>query len=151
MKIITGLGLLLLATVYSVHSQENPFLNKNILEIYESLPVRLFNNNGFEYKYLLTRKSGEWFTQSSADYEMPVIVDIANGYIEISDEGTGGGSNFIQVVLFRKMDKTPCVGITLGGFNGIFLKAILSSTRPKMESGALLQKTFSRKLNLPIF
>lgn len=104
----------------SAQQKGHSFQDKNILEVYESLPVSLFNNDGFEFKYELTERDGKWVTNSSADYEMPVVVDIQNGFIEISDEGTGGGSNLVQVVMFRKSDQNPCIGICLGGFNGMF-------------------------------
>ena len=120
MRRIILFGLILVLS--ECFAQENSFQNKNILQIYETLPVGLFNNDGFEFKYALTQRNGEWFCQSSAGYEMPATVDLRNGFIEISDEGTGGGTNQVQMVLFRKTDGTPIIGVCMGGFNGVFFE-----------------------------
>jgi len=60
-------------------------------------------------KWLTT--NGEWHTA------IPVTVDLKNGYIFFSDEGTGGGNFDTQVVLYRKSDKSPLIGIVENGYD----------------------------------
>ncbi len=100
---------------------DEQFLRKNILEYYQMLPSALFLYEGFaEVKYDLQQKGGKWVTSSIDEYEIDPVVDIQNGYIEILDEGTGGGSIHEIITLFRKADKSPLIGISLGGFDGLY-------------------------------
>ncbi len=65
-----------------------------------------------ELLYELRQDGGRWVT-TSPDWgtAMPVTVDGTNGFVEIMDEGTGGGSFRTQVVLWRMADGQPLVGI----------------------------------------
>ena len=65
-----------------------------------------------ELTYELRPAKGGWMT-TSPDWgtDMPVVVDGANGFIEVLDEGTGGGSFRQQVVLWRMSDGTPLLGL----------------------------------------
>ncbi len=59
---------------------------------------RAASANGWEKIYL---KNGKWKTKSTAEYEMPIkTIDIKNGYLEICDNGTGGGQFDYKIVLF---------------------------------------------------
>lgn len=62
--------------------------------------------------YRVQSKPGGWAVQSP-DWgtDIPITVDGPHGFIEIMDEGTGGGSFETQVVLWRQADGTPLVGI----------------------------------------
>lgn len=96
---------------------------QNVYEYYQSLPESFFYDTDLgEIKYTIRKKENAWVSESLAGYEIPAIVDIKNGYIEINDEGTGGGNINIKVVLFRKKDRSPLIGITKGGFNGIYFE-----------------------------
>jgi len=86
---------------------------KNVLDYYQALEPP------FQTDYPL-RKSGEkWLTNSSAEYEIEATVDLKNGYIEIEDEGTGGGTITLQVVLFRMADGNPMLAINETFFDGL--------------------------------
>lgn len=65
-----------------------------------------------ELLYELRQEGGRWVT-TSPDWgtPMPVTVDGTNGFVEIVDEGTGGGSLRTQVVLWRMADGQPLVGL----------------------------------------
>lgn len=91
------------------------FAQRNVLEAYRALQKY---NSTIEY-YKLEKKSDGWITSSSAEYEIPVTVDYKNGYIEIEDEGTGGGTITVQVVLFRTVDGRELVGISESMFDGM--------------------------------
>jgi len=39
-----------------------------------------------------------------------VIVDIANGYIRLNDEGAGGGNVVTEIALFKPMSGGPILG-----------------------------------------
>lgn len=62
--------------------------------------------------YALRQDGGRWVT-TSPDWgtPMPVTVDGPRGYMRILDEGTGGGTTEIQVVLWRQADDLPLLGI----------------------------------------
>ncbi len=72
--------------------------------------------------YPLQEKNGKWRTRSRIT-EQPInaVVDIKNGYIEIEDEGTGGGTTTCRVVLFRMADGNPMIAITETFFDGVGL------------------------------
>lgn len=60
----------------------------------------------------------------------PSIVDIKNGYIQIEDEGTGGGTlSYTEVALFRKSDKSYL--IALNGYGRDEITHVVSGGAPK--------------------
>jgi len=64
------------------------------------------------YRYGVKQHGGRWQSHNLYSGEpIDIVVDTANGYIQIVDEGTGGGSFETQVVLWRKSDGSPLVGI----------------------------------------
>ena len=96
---------------------------QDVVDYYNSLPKTFFSDKDLgDIKYPLYKKGDTWFSQSLADREFNPIVDIKNGYIEFNDEGTGGGNVNTQIVLFRKKDGSPLIGITMGGYNGIYFE-----------------------------
>jgi hypothetical protein len=102
-----------------------------VLEVYEILPEELFFIDEYmgNVKYGLSYNNGKYSSVSLAEYSFDVIVDIKNGYIEISDEGTGGGSIYQQIVLFRSENREPLIGITIGGFNSFYFETRLNFYR----------------------
>ena len=97
---------------------------QNIVDYYYSLPESFFSDKDLgNIKYSLSKKGDAWFSESLAEYEFAALVDIKNGFIEFNDEGTGGGNVLIRVVLFRKADRSPLIGITKGGFNGFYFES----------------------------
>jgi|GEM_PF-3315410 len=68
--------------------------------------------------YQLVHKSGTWITFNQAwGTAIRATVDIDNGYIFFSDEGTGGGNYDTQVQLYSKSNQPPLVGIVENGYN----------------------------------
>ncbi len=97
---------------------------QNVVDYYNSLPETFFSDKDLgDIKYPLYKKGDIWFSHSSADNEFTPVVDIKNGYIEFNDEGTGGGNVNTKIVLFRKKDDSPLIGITMGGYNGIYFES----------------------------
>lgn len=88
---------------------------RNVLDAYRELKK---HDTELNYYKLYQKADKSWNTNSSADYEMPITVDFKNGYIEFKDDGTGGGSINIQVVLFRTLDKKELVGVITERFDG---------------------------------
>lgn len=64
--------------------------------------VDLHNLSGHDR---VSRKGERWVVTSVVDEELPITVDLKNGYLEWSDEGTGGGTRIVQSALFRTADK----------------------------------------------
>ena len=118
--IITSILFSTLWTISTANHQPAPAGNpvsepvaKNILDYYREL------NGDYAPGYEIRKKGEGWVSQSTAEYEIPVTVDIKNGFIELTDEGTGGGTFKVQVVLFRLVDGSPQIGITKTEFDGI--------------------------------
>ena len=77
-----------------------------VIDYFEKLPPEIIDD------YKIENAEGEWISKSNAGYEIFPTVDIINGYIEIIDEGTGGGTTKLQVVLFRKKDGSALIAIS---------------------------------------
>jgi hypothetical protein len=82
----------------------------DILTLYNKIPGELSE------KYLIKQAGDEWRATHPENDEVgsyrPCIVDLENGYIGISDEGTGGGTRFNQeVALFFDNDRNPYIAI----------------------------------------
>ncbi|RMG67234.1 MAG: hypothetical protein D6722_13505 [Bacteroidetes bacterium] len=86
---------------------------KSVLDYYRSLKPP------YASPYALRQEGERWLTTSTADYEIEATVDLRNGFIEIVDEGTGGGTEKVQVVLFRLADGAPMIAISQQSFDGI--------------------------------
>lgn len=134
-NMMKGLIILLVTASLSVFTSrlaaQDDINSLNVLEIYEILPERMFNIDEYlgNIKYELTYNNGKYSVVSLAGYNFDATVDIKNGYIEISDEGTGGGSIYQQIVLFRTANRSPLIGITIGGFNSFYFDTRLNFYR----------------------
>ncbi len=82
--------------------------------------------------YELKENKGQW-TSMSPDTEEPIaaVVDLKNGFIEIVDEGTGGGEWTYRMALFRMADGQPVIGITNTYFDGAGLEQKYYFLRPE--------------------
>jgi hypothetical protein len=89
--------------------------NKNVIDYYKTLPDSLKKG------YNLSFSNNKWMSSSCADYEIFPTVDIKNGYIEIYDEGTGGGISVLKVVLYRKANSKGLIGVSY--YQGDFIDA----------------------------
>ena len=98
-KYIFGLVIILATT--------NAFAQKlNVLDYFDKLP------DSVRMSYKISKNKGKWISTSTAEYEINPIVDLRNGYIELIDEGTGGGVIKLQVVLYRKKDASALIGVS---------------------------------------
>lgn len=128
MKILTFTTVIasLLLISFNLNAQK-----KNVLDYYRMLDVNK------EYKIF---KNGEHY-QTTGVTEEPfnVTVDFKNGYIDIKDEGTGGGTMFYQVVLYRKADGSALVAMSSQNFDGVFIDVQIEFYEEK--DGKLVNKT----------
>lgn len=91
----------------------------SIMDFYKILPERFFQLK----KMTLFNKSGfsnnEWFFRNKGMPDAPAIVDLENGYIEV----TIGGSGFMQqqIALFRSRNGDSVIGI-MESLSHIFLR-----------------------------
>ncbi len=110
MKTITQLTVIsiLLLITSNLHAQK-----KNVLDYYKMTEVAK------EYK--ITKKGDKYQTQGITEEPFDVVVDFKNGYIEIKDEGTGGGTLFYQIVLFRKADGSALIAVSKQNFDGVMI------------------------------
>jgi hypothetical protein len=60
--------------------------NRTIVDLYHLLPESIIGS-----RYKLTLRDGAWYADDEEGCSRKAIVDIRNGYMKISDEGTGGG------------------------------------------------------------
>lgn len=106
--------------------EDVPQERRDVLYYYRSLkdPYR----SGYELK----ENNGQW-TSISPDTEEPIaaVVDIKNGFIEIMDQGTGGGDWTYRMALFRMADGQPVIGITNTYFDGAGLDQKYYFLRPE--------------------
>jgi hypothetical protein len=70
---------------------------KNVVDYYQLL----LSCNNLLKDYPLRVNGKKWKTESIAGYDIPVLVDIENGFIQIEDSGTGGSFTTTQVAIFR--------------------------------------------------
>ncbi len=45
------------------------------------------------------------------DEEIDPVVDVKNGYISVTDHGTGGGTSFQEIALFTARNGTVVIGV----------------------------------------
>ncbi len=86
-----GLIVFYLATCIGL-SAEQP---TDILQHYRAMPRTQLGE-----KFSINKGPEGWFSNSSMGYEFPITVDFRNGYIGISDGGTGGGRYSHMVALY---------------------------------------------------
>ena len=99
----------------------------NVLYYYQNLET------SFTADYPLTPKGEQWVSYSSAEYEIDVVVDTKNGYIEIEDEGTGGGLLRLQFVMFRLDGGQPMIAINETFFDGLGIQSRYAFLHPEND------------------
>jgi len=86
----------------------------DIVSLYSDLQSR----GGFGLNYRIERTGGGWSTFNSEwKTRIPVRVDLRNGYLYFTDEGTGGGNFDTQARLFHKSSGAPMLVIVENGYN----------------------------------
>jgi hypothetical protein len=80
----------------------------NVVEAYAEIRAQI---KGFDYT--LAQRGGKWTAREPTEPTMDrsAEVDVANGFIRIDDEGTGGGNFETQIALWRIEGEEPLVGI----------------------------------------
>ncbi len=89
----------------------NLYSQQTVVDYYKLLPDSLV------FGYELSYENGKWISQSYVDYEIYPEVDIRNGYICITDEGTGAGIEKLTVVLYRKSDGSALIAVSHSVFD----------------------------------
>jgi hypothetical protein len=90
-----------------------------VLEYYGLLPKELFKTRKYEIK----NKNGKYYVNSVAEYEEEIIVDLKNKYLEISDQGTGGGTVVHEFAVFLRAGMEPVVGLSEINFDGVVMES----------------------------
>ncbi|GEM_PF-2497181 len=84
---------------------------RTVVDLYHLLPGSIIGS-----RYRLALREGAWFAEDEDGCSRSAIVDIPNGYIKISDEGTGGGylSNQ-EIALFVDARGERMVAVNISG------------------------------------
>ena len=104
-------GLLIICTSTTIFAQK-----LSVLDYFDKLP------DSVRMSYKISNSKGKWVSTSIAEYEINPIVDLRNGYIELIDEGTGGGVSKLQVVLYRKKDASALIGVSSYIGDGVWIE-----------------------------
>lgn len=108
--------------------EEVPLAARNVLYYYKNLEPP------YATEYPLVETKGKWKAISPSNDEIlleDVVVDLKNGYIEITDPGTGGGEWTTRCVLFRMANGTPVLGLSRTFFDGATILQDLYFLRPE--------------------
>ncbi len=111
------LSLLIFLFVFTININAQNF---NIVDYFRLLP------DSVTHGYPLTYENNKWKSKSSVDYPIYPTVDIKNGFIEIIDEGTGGGTETVQVALFRTQNKRAVIAVSYSVADGIGSESTIS-------------------------
>ncbi len=113
--VIPGSGSLDKISMIAAEDAEKPSDPKlTVLDYYQRL------KGVYDPGYPIQKKGNKWVSVSPATEEaIEATVDIPNGFIEVVDEGTGGGTQKVQVVLFRMANGTAVIAVSLQNFDGI--------------------------------
>ncbi len=90
-------------------------------------------------RYALQQAGKEWYTVSELGDTLPVLVDAANGYLQLVDDGTGGGTIEVELALFRLASGQPMVAVSQKYYDGVGMQQELFCLRP--EDGQQLDWT----------
>ena len=92
-----------------------------VVEYYNLMPGDFFKTG----KYEIINKSGKYYVTSDADYELEITVDFKNKYLEINDEGTGGGTTTHEFAVFLRAGNDPVIGLSEFFFDGVGMDSYL--------------------------
>jgi len=89
---------------------------KSVLDYYRLLMPEMLDGTRFEF----TKKGTAWKTTSPiTEAELDCTVDLKNGYMEVSDPGTGGGTLTQEMALFINKMRESFMGVNITTFDGI--------------------------------
>lgn len=108
---IFSLGLVLLLAGISIAGTA-----RSVLDYYRLLKPGMLGGTQFVFQ----KKGNAWKTTSPiTDAELDCTVDLKNGYITVSDPGTGGGTITQEIALFCAKKGESYLGINITSFDGI--------------------------------
>lgn len=88
------------------------FAQSKLINYFNKLPKE------YQYGYVIT-KMGESYTADAGTGSCPVLVDNANGFLEIRDSGTGGGTFVFQLALFTNSRKEAFIAVNYFGYEDL--------------------------------
>ena len=104
-------GILLVLTGLSAAAEK-----KSVLDYYRLLMPEMLDGTQFEF----TKSGSAWKTISPVtEAGLECTVDLKNGYIEVSDPGTGGGTITQEIALFTNKMRESFMGVNITTFDGI--------------------------------
>ena len=90
--------------------------DKTVLDYYGMLKPEYLHN----LKFSFYRRDGAWKARSPmTEEEIEPVIDIKNGYLSVTDPGTGGGTYFQEAALFTARNGTIVIGVNKRLFNGV--------------------------------
>jgi hypothetical protein len=96
------------------------FLLLNLSCFGQSKLINYFNQLSSEYKhgYVITKK-GETYFADAGTGPCKVLVDNKNGFLEIKDQGTGGGTFVMQIAIFKNAKKEDVIAVNNYAFEDL--------------------------------
>jgi hypothetical protein len=92
-----------------------PAHGQSVVDHYRSVMAQTKDDGA----YTLTQTASGWRAKGYEDHShIEVIVDIANGYFRLNDEGTGGGNLVTEAALFKPATGGPILGHAQRYHNG---------------------------------
>lgn len=80
---------------------------QSVVDHYRSLVAQTRDDSA----YTLTQTASGWRAKGTEEFaNVRVVVDIANGFISLNDEGTGGGNVVTEIALFKPAAGGPILG-----------------------------------------
>lgn len=81
---------------------------QSVVDHYRSLVAQTKD----ESAYTLIQTAAGWRAKGPEEFaSIKVVVDIANGFISLNDEGTGGGNLVTEIALFKPASGGPILGV----------------------------------------
>ncbi len=110
----------LLLTLIALAPAGSNAKNLSVLDYYQMIPAKLISiSSEYPSKFKIENKGGKFITQSSADYELTPTIDFKNGWLNITDEGTGGGTVIHEMAIFIDANKTRYIAANTTEHDGI--------------------------------
>jgi hypothetical protein len=90
--------------------------NKSVLDCYRLLKPDMLGGIQFVFE----KKDSIWVTSSPrTESELDCVVDLKNGFIRVSDPGTGGGTVTQEIGLFHDARGQSYIGVNITTFDGV--------------------------------
>jgi hypothetical protein len=119
-------------------------LSFSAIQIYaQSQMVKYFNMIPSEKRHnmTITEKKGKFSTTN--DTPTKVLVDDKNGFLEVTDDGTGGGTLTYQLAMFKDVAGKVTLAYSLHGFDDVIHTSELHFFDPINKMATISQKIFN--------